>query len=147
MPFWKTAGHETSNQVQLADAVQRVAAVTWYTPEGEILDANDTFCAAMGYTRDEILGRKHALFVAPQYAESQEYRGFWDRLGKGACLSDTFQTFGKDGRPVWIEASFVPITNPTGTVTRIVEIASDVTARIEAAAWWGCPPVSPISTR
>ena len=63
MPFWKTAGHETSNQVQLADAVQRVAAVTWYTPEGEILDANDTFCAAMGYTRDEILGRIRSFFA------------------------------------------------------------------------------------
>ena len=46
-------------------ALDRSQAVIEFTPTGEVLKANDNFLAALGYTRDEIVGKHHGLFVDP----------------------------------------------------------------------------------
>ncbi len=46
--------------------------------------------------------------------------------------SGMFQRFGKGGRPVWIQASYNPIFDPAGRLTKIVKYATDVTANMEA---------------
>ena len=116
------------------EAVLQTSAVIWFSPECEILDCNENFCAAMGYGRDEIVGKKHAMFVDPQYAASSEYQGFWARLRDGEVFSGTFPRVAEGGRVVWIEASYVPVKDGAGKVAKIVKFATDVTKRIEEAA-------------
>ena len=45
------------------DAVARSQAVIEFTPDGEIVTANQNFLDAMGYTLGEIRGQHHAMFV------------------------------------------------------------------------------------
>ncbi len=47
-------------------AIRRVQAVIAFDLDGTILEANDNFLSVMGYRLDEIVGRKHAMFVDPQ---------------------------------------------------------------------------------
>ena len=118
---------------QLA-AVNRSQAVIEFAPDATVLDANPNFLTALGYGIEEIRGRPHALFVEPGYARTAEYAAFWDRLRAGRFASGMFQRVGKGGRPVWIQASYNPIFDPAGRLTKIVKYATDVSANMAARA-------------
>jgi methyl-accepting chemotaxis protein len=45
--------------------------------------ANENFYTSLGYGLAEVKGRRHGKFVEPAYAQSAEYRDFWDKLGRG----------------------------------------------------------------
>ncbi|WP_244631283.1 PAS domain-containing methyl-accepting chemotaxis protein [Aureimonas sp. ME7] len=113
-------------------AVSRAQAIIEFTPNGEILAANSNFLDAMGYGSEEIVGRRHRMFVCPEEGRSGAYETFWERLRAGEFIADEFKRIGKNGREVWIQASYNPIFNLNGEVVRIVKFATDVTARVVA---------------
>jgi methyl-accepting chemotaxis protein len=108
-------------------ALDKVQATIEFTPQGEILTANENFLAAMGYSLEEIAGKHHKLFVAQDYANSLEYQQFWERLRGGVPQVAEFNRYGKGGKEVWIHASYNPILDQKGKVVRIVKFAVDVT--------------------
>ncbi len=111
-------------------AIHRSQAVIKFSLDGVILDANDNFLAAVGYSRDEIIGRHHSLFVKPDYAQSSEYAAFWSRLGRGEFFSDEFERVGKGGRPVWLQAQYNPLFDADGKIVSVIKIATDLTERM-----------------
>jgi methyl-accepting chemotaxis protein len=108
-------------------ALSRVQAIVEFTNSGEIIDANDNFFAAMGYRREEILGRRHRMFVEPAYADSPEYEAFWRRLNEGQAIVDSFRRIGKGGRVVWLQASYCPVADLSGKICKVVKFATDIT--------------------
>lgn len=108
------------------DAFSRTQAMIEFKPDGTILTANENFLNAMGYQLDEIQGEHHRMFVDPEYADSDEYRRFWRDLGAGEPQVSEFLRFGKNGREVWIQASYNPVLNSAGKVTKVVKIATDI---------------------
>ena len=110
---------------QLA-AINRVQAVIEFALDGTILNANQNFLDVMGYHLDEIKGKHHRIFVEPAYSASNEYRMFWDRLGRGDFESGQFKRIGKGGKEVWIQASYNPIINQEGRTVRVVKYATDI---------------------
>ncbi len=115
-------------------AIHKAQAVIEFDLEGNVLDANENFLAVMGYRSDEIRGRHHSMFVAPDYAASAEYKKFWADLKTGTFVSAQFRRFGKGGREVWIQASYNPILDPNGRPYKVVKFATDITEakRLEA---------------
>lgn len=118
---------------RILSALRQSHAIIEFTPEGEILDANDNFLRLMGYSLDEIVHKHHRIFVDPDERSGPEYRAFWDALSHGEFKSMTFRRFGKRGKEIWIEASYNPIVNEAGAVIRVVKLASDITAKHVAA--------------
>ena len=115
-------------------AISRVQAVIEFTPQGEILWANDNFCAVLGYRFDEIKGGYHRMFVDPAYAASAAYADFWQRLQSGQFFSEEFKRIAKGGREIWIQASYNPILDGSGKVAKVVKFAIDITERKVAVA-------------
>ncbi|NDW08021.1 PAS domain S-box protein [Jiella sp. 40Bstr34] len=115
-------------RTRLIDALEKSLAIIEFSPDGMILSANENFCRLVGYSSKEIVGRHHSMFVDKSYAESADYRDFWRRLGQGKFESREYRRFGKGGRQVWIQASYNPVLNARGKVTRVVKVASDTTA-------------------
>jgi len=112
------------------NALSRSQAVVQFSADGKILEANKNFCDLMGYDSAEIIGRQHTMFVAPDYAQSSDYKEFWARLGRGEFDARDYKRIAKGGREIWIQASYNPVMNAQGKVEKIIEIASDVTARM-----------------
>ena len=119
------------------EAISRSQAVIEFTPEGEILTANDNFCNTLNYSLADIAGKHHRLFCEPAYAASSEYANFWKRLAAGEFISDEFVRFGKNGKEVWIQAAYNPILNDKGEVVKVVKFATDVTPRMSAISTLG----------
>ena len=111
------------------EAIDRSQAVIEFEMDGTIITANDNFLAVMGYELDEIRGRHHSMFADPDFAASQEYRDFWATLNEGTFQAAQYKRFGKDGREVWIEASYNPILDPEGRPIKVVKFAADLTPR------------------
>lgn len=108
-------------------AINRVQAVIEFALDGTILNANQNFLDAMGYSLDEIKGKHHSIFVEPAYKASQEYRLFWDRLGRGDFEAGQYKRIGRGGKEVWIQASYNPILNAEGRPVKVVKYATDIT--------------------
>lgn len=121
-------------QESLTNAVSRSQAIISFSVDGEILDANENFLKVMGYTLDEIKGKHHSIFVDPTYANSNAYKEDWKKLRGGEYLSDQYERIGKNGKIVWIEASYNPIFNARGEVISITKLAIDLTPRKEENA-------------
>ncbi|XAZ21891.1 PAS domain-containing methyl-accepting chemotaxis protein [Sinorhizobium sp. B11] len=113
-------------------ALSRAQAVIEFTPDGKILGANENFLAALGYSAEEIIGKHHSMFCEPDYARSAEYRSFWDELRAGKFATGQFMRLGKDGKRVFIQASYNPIIDHRGQVFKVVKFAIDVTDRMDA---------------
>ncbi|MFT3940323.1 methyl-accepting chemotaxis protein [Rhodopseudomonas sp.] len=111
----------------VADALSRSQAMIEFEPDGTVITANDNFLNALGYSLDEIKNRHHRIFVEPNFAKSAEYGRFWDKLRVGEYISSEFKRIGKNGREVWIQASYNPVFDEKGRVFKIVKIATDVT--------------------
>ncbi|MEX6504865.1 methyl-accepting chemotaxis protein [Jiella sp. M17.18] len=114
------------------EAICRAQGIIEFSLDGTVLTANENFCKALGYTLDEIKGRKHAMFVEPAYAQSPDYQEFWAKLGRGEFVADEFKRIGKGGREVFIQASYNPIFDADGRVMKVVKFANDVTGRVNA---------------
>ncbi|MDF1794370.1 MAG: PAS domain-containing methyl-accepting chemotaxis protein [Thalassobaculaceae bacterium] len=122
--------HATSTDLRaIYQALSMSQAVIQFAPDGTIIEANENFCSAMGYARDEILAKHHQIFVDPAYAASAEYRAFWDSLRKGEFQQAEFKRFGKGGSEVWIQATYNPLLDSSGKVYRVIKFATDVTER------------------
>ena len=114
-------------------AIERSMGVIEFEPDGMILHANAVFLAVVGYSEDEIKGRHHRLFVKPEEAESAAYAAFWESLAAGNVVPGQFERVTKDGRAVWLEATYNPILDLNGRTVRVVKFATDITDKYEAA--------------
>ncbi|MCQ8782267.1 methyl-accepting chemotaxis protein [Mangrovibrevibacter kandeliae] len=109
-------------------ALSRSLATIEFDLDGKILSANENFCRAMGYQAGEIVGRHHSMFVAPDYAASEDYRAFWAKLKRGEFDAREYKRFGKGGREIWIQATYNPVLNARGKPFKVVKLATDITA-------------------
>lgn len=119
----------SGTQAKLA-AISRSMAMIEFAPDGTILDANERFCQAMGYSADELRGKHHRLFCEPGYAQSAEYQQLWRELGQGKAISGTFERLDKAGREVWLEASYMPVLDEQRQVTSVIKVAADISQRV-----------------
>lgn len=128
--------HAGSDITSLLSAINRSQAVIEFDLQGNVLYANQNFLDCMGYELDEIRGRHHRLFCMPDYATSKEYLMFREKLGTGKFDSGQYQRQAKDGRQVWLQATYNPVMDTSGKPIKIVKFASDVTAARNRNAEW-----------
>jgi methyl-accepting chemotaxis protein len=110
-------------------ALDRAQAIIEFGLDGIIIRANDNFLALTGYRADEIVGRHHAMFVEKEYAASAEYARFWEDLGTGKIERAEYKRLGKGGRELWINASYNPVVDADGRVTKVIKFATDITGQ------------------
>ncbi|MFC7047611.1 methyl-accepting chemotaxis protein [Emcibacter nanhaiensis] len=108
-------------------ALSKSQAIIEFEPDGTILDANELFLNSAGYSLSEITGQHHSMFVQPAYRDSVDYKQFWQELRQGEHQSAIFRRVGKHGKELWLRATYVPVENSAGRVTKVVKYATDIT--------------------
>lgn len=140
----KFAVDVTATKLQNADykgqlaAIGKAQATIEFNLDGTIRHANENFLTTLGYTLDEIKGKHHSMFVETAYANSHEYRQFWDELRSGKFQAAEYKRIGKGGKEVWIQASYNPIFDMNGKPFKVVKYATDVTnTKLQTADYEG----------
>src|SRR5438270_6601865 len=113
---------------QLA-AIGRSQAMIEFAMDGTILHANENFFNALGYSPDEIKGKKHAMFMPADQRDSAEYKAFWAALNRGEYQASEFKRIAKGGREIWIEASYNPVLDGDGKTVMVAKIATEITEK------------------
>ncbi|MBZ7976080.1 PAS domain-containing methyl-accepting chemotaxis protein [Campylobacter sp. RM12637] len=132
----KFAADITEHENELLDlkntinAASKSMALIEFTPNGEILDANDNFLNTLNYRKSEIIGKHHSMFCDSEYVKSSDYRKFWEDLRSGHFQSGQFIRYTKDNNPVYLEASYNPVYNAEGKVYKVIKFASDVSEQV-----------------
>ncbi len=112
------------------DAIDRSMAVIAFSPDGHVQHANGNFLQCMGYQLDDVLGQHHRMFCTRDYAASPAYASFWDGLRQGRYHQGQVQRVTRQGRTVWLEASYNPVFTQEGTVSGVVKVATDITDKV-----------------
>lgn len=113
------------------EAISKAQAVIEFSPEGKILAANDNFLNTLAYSYDDIEGKHHRMFCDSEYTSSNEYKAFWEKLGRGEFDSGRYKRFGNSGKVIWIQATYNPILDLNGKVYKVVKFATDITVQVE----------------
>ena len=114
-------------------AINKSQAVIQFDLKGNILDANENFCTALGYALAEIKGKHHSLFVSKDESGTQAYADFWAKLAKGEFDAGRYKRIAKNGDEIWIQASYNPIFDPNGRLIKVVKFATDITEQIKSS--------------
>lgn len=115
------------------NAIDLSQAVVEFDLQGTILEANQNFLAMMGYQRAELLGRRHSVLCEPSETTTPAYIDFWKRLGRGEFDAGRYRRIARDGREVWIQATYNPILDAEGRPRKVVKIASDISLQVKLA--------------
>lgn len=109
------------------EAINKSQAVIEFNMDGTIITANENFLNVMGYTLDEVKGKHHSIFIDLETKQSTEYKAFWEKLNRGEFESAEFKRYSKEGKEVWIQASYNPILDVNNKPYKVVKFASDLT--------------------
>lgn len=124
---------EKSNiQRGILQALDRSTATISFELDGTIIEANENFLNATGYSLSDIKGRHHEMFCSTELVSSNEYRQFWAKLNHGEYIQGLFERRDAHGNVIWLEASYNPILDENGQLLRILKFASDITERINS---------------
>jgi methyl-accepting chemotaxis protein len=117
------------------EGINRSNAIIYFDLGGTILGVNDIFLEAMGYRVDEyqeIIGKHHRIFVCDDYSNSIEYEKFWDILRSGKYYKGEFERRRRDGTLINLQATYNPIFDDSGKITKIMKVATDITPIVDS---------------
>jgi len=115
------------------EAINRSNAIIYFDLEGFILGVNAIFLKAMGFgeeEHDKLIGKHHSIFVSYEYSKSDEYKTFWETLKAGKFYEGEFERRKIDGSPIYLQATYNPIFDENGAITKVMKIATDISETI-----------------
>jgi methyl-accepting chemotaxis protein len=110
-------------------AISHSMAVIEFKPDGTILTANNNFLKVTGYQLEDIVGQHHRIFCDETFSRSDEYSRFWRDLAQGEFREGEFQRLDRTGNKIWLQASYNPVRDQQGKITRIIKVAQDITKK------------------
>ena len=109
-------------------ALDEAAMVFTMDARGLILSANDRFCEASGYARQELLGENHRI-VGSGCHTSQFFIDMWEELVAGKAWRGEICNQSKEGARYWVDTTIVPLRDDRGVPRTFVAIQIDISDR------------------
>ena len=135
--FWKTfRGREKLLQQRneemqtILNGIQDLILV--FTPDQEIVDANDAFLKYMGYEKNEVIGKKcyEVYHQSHQPCHGEDNGCPLKTVIRNRMAAETIRTrTGPSGKLHYMEVSIHPIWEKDGKISRLIEISHDFTER------------------
>ena len=116
----------------LLAALGKLQGLMQFDLRGCVSDANAFALDLFGYQRDELLGQPHQLLCLATRERQQEERQFWSLLAEGQAQAGEFRRVDKQGREVWIQARYVPLSHDGGQPDHVIALIDDITATMHA---------------
>lgn len=119
------------NEQELFASFEGSLAMIQFDLKGYVLWVNDHFAHAMGYEKEEMIHLHHSKFCTLEFSNSLDYQQLWRDLNNGQKFQSKIQRVKKDGRIIFLEATYMPIKDAQGAIYGVVKIATDITEREE----------------
>lgn len=93
---------------------------------GTITDASSAFCSITGYTKEELLGKKHNIVRHPNMPK-ELYKEMWETLLNNGIWNGEIQNLKKDGSSYWVFTTISPTYDKNGNKIGYTSIRQDIT--------------------
>ncbi|GHC80213.1 hypothetical protein GCM10007320_21740 [Pseudorhodoferax aquiterrae] len=110
--------------------LDRAMAVLELAPDGRILHCNGNYVAMLGYERaEELIGRPYLDMLPPHLRRLPDQLRMMDALQRGEVLAGEFERMGKNGRELWVQATYNPVFDGAGRLVKTMAFKTDITLR------------------
>lgn len=89
--------------------------ITATDAKGVITYANDAYCDFCGYSREELIGKRHSLLSHPQMPK-QVYKNLWQTITSGSPWVGLVRNKRKNGKDYWVLSCITPIHDASGII-------------------------------
>jgi methyl-accepting chemotaxis protein len=107
--------------------IEKSQLVVEFAIDGRIIRANDNFLNALGYTASEIVGQNITSLLPSNGSQAEVHRAVWDSMRRGAQESGLYQFAGRNGKEMWLQASFTAVPNAQPQASAVWLVGLDVT--------------------
>lgn len=119
---------DQQNRIALQNRIMEEHMLLTVTDQnGVITRVTDAFCRLTGYSKEELIGKTHALLrheeMAPNFFE-----GLWSHIRRGRPWRGTIRNRKKDGGEFVAKTEIIPIMNE-GDATEFMAVRHDITDR------------------
>ncbi len=115
----------------LRQTLDQHSIVSVTDPFGVIVEVNEAFARSSGYTREELLGRRHSLLSSGVHPRAY-WTEVWRTLTQGRAWRGEICNRAKDGSLYWHDTVIAPFCGADGSIERYISIRSDITLRKKA---------------
>lgn len=98
--------------------------------DGNIINLSDAYCRLTGYSKDELIGKKHSIFKHPD-SDSKIFTELWDTISRGRLWKGEHKNIKKDGTTFWVENSITPNFDEFNKIIAYTSIYNDITDKKE----------------
>lgn len=99
---------------------------------GEVEWVNEGFTRLMGFTYDDIIGRKTAELMHGEETNQDVISRINEKLMHKESCSEEILKYHKDGHKIWIQENITPIADADGNIVKYIFIESDISERKQA---------------
>ncbi|MGB6308363.1 MAG: methyl-accepting chemotaxis protein [Steroidobacteraceae bacterium] len=124
---WRTNRARLRELESLYTAINKSQAVLEMGMDGTVLAVNENYLKMFGYAPAEVEGKSYTMFLDPAERDGAAYRTLWEHMQAGQHDHGRFKRMGKNGREVWVRASFNPLIGEDGKPWKVVKFASEIT--------------------
>ncbi|HMN39284.1 MAG TPA: PAS domain S-box protein [Phycisphaerales bacterium] len=110
----------------LRSTVDAHSLVSVADPAGRIIEANDRFCRASGYSRHELIGQDHRMLNSGVHPKAF-WAQMWRTIAGGKAWRAEVCDRARDGTLYWVDAIVAPFTGADGRIEKFVSIRTDIT--------------------
>jgi PAS domain S-box-containing protein len=114
-------------RVQLYEnAIDESNILSRTTANGTILYVNSRFCEITGYSKEELIGKTHAIVRHPD-TPSKVFADLWKTIQSGDAWHGVLKNQKKDGSPYWVDSTIIPIKDKEEKIIEYMAIRHEVT--------------------
>ena len=110
------------------NALETFAIVTMTDKQGVFTYANDNFCKISQFSKEELLGKTHAI-INSGYHPRKFFSEMWGTISSGQVWAGEIQNKAKDGTLYWVDSTIVPLVDEEGNIREYLAIRKEVTTR------------------
>jgi len=108
-------------------AVDRSAMVSKADVSGNITYVNDEFCTISGYSKKDVIGKKHSI-VKDEETSEDIFKNMWHTIKDlKKPWQGELKNKAKDGSAYWVNSIINPILNSKGDIIEYIAIRNDIT--------------------
>jgi methyl-accepting chemotaxis protein len=121
--------HDMLTNLQAEDqGINNIFGVMEFDPEIKILDVNDVFLKALGYKKEELVGRHIGILLTQVDNDNPEFLAMWKKVIEGETQTQETRRLAKDKKELWFQTSFSPVKSAEGKVVRVISYSTCITA-------------------
>lgn len=98
--------------------------------QGAITYVNDEFCKASGYTREELIGKKHSIIKHPDTSK-EVFKKMWETIENKNIWSSTIKNRRKTGESYYVKTVIMPLLDESEKIVEYIAARIDVTELIK----------------